>query len=417
VAGCAALLIGLVSVYVGLLATGAVGPKQTDFLPTYTASQLVAEGHGGDIYNLGAVGRAERTHVRPLTVRDGVMPYLYPPALAALTAPLAGLPYDAAFLLWLGLNLSLFLLAGLLIQRYLGLDRSGGVVMWMSMLSFLPVLVALAQGQVSLLLLAGAAGGLVALRTRHDLIGGAVLATLAVKPTYLLPILVVLWFQRRWRALAGTALSLAGAAVLALIVLGPRILADYAHTLLEAARWQNNIGGFSPRWTQSLAGLTHLFGSPGASSAAEVAIAVALLGLLAHCARRASAIEVPLAAAIVIGLLVSPHVLVHDLSLLIVPAAVFWRETSLSVTARSRVLIGGDLTILIGLPLVTWAFISPTAVVMCTMACLLLRDRPLRSSPAVDAGCHGERPATSMRLVSHLPLLNPRSPELKTQDS
>jgi hypothetical protein len=257
----------------------------------------------------------------------------------------------------------------------------------------------------------------VALRTRHDLIGGAVLATLAVKPTYLLPILVVLWFQRRWRALAGTALSLAGAAVLALIVLGPRILADYAHTLLEAARWQNNIGGFSPRWTQSLAGLTHLFGSPGASSAAEVAIAVALLGLLAHCARCASAIEVPLAAAIVIGLLVSPHVLVHDLSLLIVPAAVFWRETSLSATARSRVLIGGYLTILIGLPLVTWAFISPTAVVMCTMACLLLRDRPLRSSPAVDAGCHGERPATSMRLVSHLPLLNPRSPELKTQDS
>ncbi len=76
---CAALLLGMLSSYVLLLVHGEAGPRQTDFMPYFSAGSLVLQGHGASVYDLAALGRFERALVHPLHVRDGVMPYLYPP--------------------------------------------------------------------------------------------------------------------------------------------------------------------------------------------------------------------------------------------------------------------------------------------------------------------------------------------------
>lgn len=406
-ATCALLLCSLLVLYMRMAGAGDVSPKRTDFVPYFSASELITEGHGGSIYSFTPLGHAEAQLVKPLKVRDGVMPYLYPPQLAVLMAPLAWLPYQTAFLLWLLVNLALLAAALIALSRYLSVSRSSALLLGLLTASSLPILVALAQGQVSLLLLAAAASGLYAVHRERDLLGGIMLSVLAVKPTYLLPVLLVLVIRGRWRALGSSVIVLITGAALATILLGPRTLPDYARTLVAATDWQARIGGFDPQWNQSLAGLTSGLTSGAVSSLGLSAIAGVSLFVVAWAARRSQTIDAPLALGILAGLLASPHVLIHDLSLLAVPAAVFWRNSPLSLNQRSGLLALSYVTILVGLPLQAALPIPLAPLPMLALSVGLLPSpaRPVALAPAstdsaTPVGCAQHRRLTSS-LTTH----------------
>ncbi len=223
IAVCAAVLFALCISYITLLRSGAVHIQQSDVLVYYSASHLVLAGHGSAIYSFPALKAVESSTLHSgLTVRNQAA-FLYPPFVALALAPLAAVGYSSAYLLWFILNC--LLLVGVLValQRYLQLRRSGSVLLVVAGASFFPVFATLAQGQVSMLLLAVLTASFLALRAQRDGWAGALLALALIKPPYVLPFLLLLLVQGRWRALASFCAAGAALALLPMAVLGPSI--------------------------------------------------------------------------------------------------------------------------------------------------------------------------------------------------
>src|SRR5262249_17259941 len=87
--------------------------------------------------------------------------------------------------------------------------------------AFLPVCVALVQGQDSIILLAMLAGAVFYLDRRNDLAAGLIIGFGVFKPQIVVPIALLFFVWRRWRFVAGWLISAGAALVLSLLVIGP----------------------------------------------------------------------------------------------------------------------------------------------------------------------------------------------------
>jgi alpha-1,2-mannosyltransferase len=371
IALCLALLLALVYSYVSLYIHGDVSAKQTDFLSYYGGAHFVWYGHPSNMYDFNALGAYEKHVAAPDRLRDSVLPYLYPPFVALIFAPLAALKIAAAFLIWVGI--SFILLAGSLyaISRQSGLSRDASIFYWVVGISLLPAFVGLAQGQTSLLLLALMTMSVLALLNRQPALAGAALALALVKPPYVLPFLVVLLVSRQWKAMASFAVVAAALFAIPSAALGLSVNSGYADTMRKASGWRTQLGGWEPKWNHSLEGFFSLLVATPVSTILTYAADAAVLALVAWCAWNAADLEVPLVVAAVAALLISPHVLVHDLSLLLLPAglATSWK------TGRGRwlalILAGGYLLTLVNLRFVTVTHIQVSVLVMVAFAAWL----------------------------------------------
>jgi Glycosyltransferase family 87 len=360
-----AFLIGLVASYAMLLHSGAAGPKKTDFVPYFSAAHLVGSGQGGSIYSFHQLGQFESTLVRPLRVKDGVMPYLYPPYFALVLAPLAALPYTTAFLIWMLVNVLLLGLSLAALQRYAGLHGGSAALFWAASLSFLPVLVGLAQGQTSVVLLALFTGVFLAARADRNAAAGFLLACALIKPTYVLPVLAVLVIHRRWQALATFGVTAVALLALPVLFLGTSINAGYGNTLLQASGWRKQIGGFEAQWNHSFAGFAQLLFPGFVASTVAALLCLVAVGVFLWFGVRSAGLEGSFALAVIVGLLVSPHVLVHDLSLLIIPVAVALRVRPSWDRALPWAVAIGYGVVLLGLALVTVIPVQWSVIAMC----------------------------------------------------
>src|SRR5579875_1984287 len=208
----AGLLLGLVGVYANLLLSGAVRAGESGLMVYVATARLIVNGGAGHIYDPRFLEPFERALLTPLPLH-GVSPFLYPPFVALILTPLGLLPYPVACVLWLAVNLTVLAAVLVGLQRY---GRTTPLTWWPGALSFLPVFMALAVGQVSILIFGAFTGAFLALQRGRDEIAGLALAVALVKPPYVLPFLLVLLLRRRFRALAAFA---AAAGILALLPL------------------------------------------------------------------------------------------------------------------------------------------------------------------------------------------------------
>ena len=373
IAICAAVLFALCISYITLLRSGAVHIQQSDVLVYYSASHLVLGGHGSAIYSFPTLKAVESSLLHSLlTVRNQAV-FLYPPFVALALTPLAAVGYSAAYLLWFILNC--LLLVGVLValQRYLRLSRSGSVLLVVAGVSFFPVFATLAQGQVSMLLLAILIASFLALRAQREGWAGALLALALIKPPYVLPFLLLLLVQARWRALAGFAATAVALAVLPMAVLGPSINQGYLQLLRQAAGWHTTTGGFSAQANQNLAGFFQLLCAAPVATVLQWGFSVAALAAVAVIAHRRRPADLPFAAATVAALLVNPHVLVHDLSLLLIAAAIAIRHARAQEPTLWLLLTAGYVVALAGIPLSHWIPIQLSVLVMAALLLWLLR--------------------------------------------
>jgi hypothetical protein len=165
------------------------------------------------------------------------------------------------------------------------------------------------------------------------------------------PLVLVLLLQRRWRALTAFAAAAAILAVLPLAVLGPSTDVSYFHTLVEASGWHSQFG-YGPELNHSFAGLIQLLLPLPTAHPVTLALDAILLLALAYAALVSRTVEQPLALAFVAALLVSPHVLVHDLALCLTPAAVLLGHRH-QMRGASGVLLPGYCLFFLGLRLVS----------------------------------------------------------------
>lgn len=316
-----ALGLGLLGAYILTLVSGTIPPQKTDFISYFSAARLVVEGHGASLYNFAVLSGVERHVVAPYRLTYGVLPYVYPPYFAVGIAPLGVIGLVPAYAVWAALNLLWLSLSLVVIQRRAGLGMQGTLILWLGAWTFIPTFIALLHGQVSFFMLAVMGAALLCLERRLDLLAGALLAVAMLKPTYVLPCVLVLLVRGRFRAiLAFVAASLA-LAVAPIAVAGPHINTGYLQTLRRAAGWTTQFG-YGPEKTASLAGPLRDLLPSGAAMAALALLAIAGLAAVAYLARRSPGLAGPYGLAVLVGILVSPHVLIHDLVLLLLPLGI-----------------------------------------------------------------------------------------------
>lgn len=320
VAAVVAVFLGLLTTYALTLAGGVISPRQSDFIAYYSAGGLVLAGKGHALYDFSALAGLERAVVYPYTLRYGVLPYVYPPYFAIALAPIALLTFEAAYTLWLALSLSVLATFIVITARYARLERGPAVLYALAIVSFLPAFVCLVHGQTSILLLGLFTVALFALRAGREGAAGVALGLALIKPPFVLPILLVLVLERRQRALIAFGATALALAVAPLPVLGSAADISYLQVLRLASGWTDQFG-YAPQLSISLSGLAGALLPRTASSALTLMLDLAVLALLAVAIRRRPTIDLSYSLALLCGLLISPHVLVHDLVIATLPAA------------------------------------------------------------------------------------------------
>jgi hypothetical protein len=128
----------------------------------------------------------------------------------------------------------------------------------------------------------------------------------------------------------------------------PGINGSYVRTLQLAASWHNQFG-YGAIWNQSIAGFSQLLLAGRAATLLTAVLDVAAVGALLGTSWRSRNLDLPFAVAVVVCLLVSPHVLVHDLALLLLPVAVCLRYRSRRSRPLGTILTFGFCAVLLGL--------------------------------------------------------------------
>jgi hypothetical protein len=292
----------------------------SDFTASYVGATLMREGHGAAMYDETLQAPLHAALIAPL--QRGNLPFVNPPLAAAAVVPLTLVPLTTAYRIWQAAQL-LMLVAAVVIALWAApwpaRVRRRGV-------EGAAALAALAgTGTLSLGLLAqwdgftalGLAGAYALWRRDRGLAGGAVLAATAAiaKPHLAIGLAALLLGWRDRRVLAGAALGLAVVLLGSLAAVGPAGLTGFIGAVgHDAGRWP----------LASLLGFTGLTGSwLGNGATAQLLAAAGSISAVVGCvllgrrlARDLGALEPCLAAAAVLSLLASPHLLSHDLVVL-----------------------------------------------------------------------------------------------------
>lgn len=346
-----ALLCGLFVAYVALLYGHHITSntiKTGDFIAFYSGSNLVVEGHGAHLYDFVWLSHFQTSLLHPLLVRTPILlPYLYPPYTALLLAPVGALPYAGGYALWLLVNCFLLVTALGALERYAGVTERRAMVARMAAICSLPVILALLNGQASIAILAALTVCFFATRSGRDGLAGAALAFALIKPQYILPLLLVFLVLSRWRLLAAFGLTSLVLLVTPILILGSSVTGGYVHTLMAATTWTTQYG-FNLERNDSLLGFVQLLLPAPTSAYVLVLLCLAAVSALIWCARRSLDIDRPFGLAVVVGLLISPHVLAHDLVLLLIPLAVALHYRRPASRRFGSLLVLGYLSVFVG---------------------------------------------------------------------
>lgn len=213
-----------------------------DYVVFYTAGRMVVNGEAASLYNVEALREAEQDVLgRPIDAPEdaGVLPYFNPPFFAVLMVPLSLLPLDISTAVSFVLVCFLAVVCALNLVRILGLRGLQGMLVIIWFLSWHSTAVAVVQTQLTMLaFLAWLGFVLFEMRGQHGRSGLALALTLA-KPQFLVLVLPLLVWRRRWRTLATISTIGALLAAASLLVTGPDVLIDYPKLLLESSQWEH----------------------------------------------------------------------------------------------------------------------------------------------------------------------------------
>jgi hypothetical protein len=288
-----------------------IGSHREDFRAFYTAGVMWRNFPGTSLYDL---------HLQMETQRNllGVpgLPFNHPPYEVVLYLPLSLLHYRAALWCWRAFSLLTLLFASYSLARIsdFGLKPRDSFLI---SLSFFPVLLCLAQGQDSILLLAIISASAYLYASGHDTQAGAVLALGLFKFQFVLPIAAILALRRRGRFVEG--FVGAGAAIVAISI--AMVRPEGATRLIELLHVELSHKALAvhPAFMPNIHGLisTAVERAPTASLlTAAVSLALILLVGLTH---RTADRPLELAVASCTATLVSFHMNPHDMAILLLP--------------------------------------------------------------------------------------------------
>lgn len=301
-----------------------------DFTATLTGARLVADGRGGELYDLTAQREAQLDVLQPYrTLREGsLLPYIHPPFEAIIYAPLMHLPYGLLYVTWSAAAVLAIVAALACLRLATPIAGPTGWLLVLAICSFSPLFQGLWLGQSAAFLLLGLCGAYVAVKAERPWLAGAALALLALKPQLLLVFGLLLLLQRRWKPLFACGAILATASAATALVLGPVWPLRYADFLAGIAHWTGDTHEY-PQIMFNWRGLA--YNLLGTADPARIGLPVAILSaatvgalVWAWWRLRVSnddqANDILWALAVPVAILVAPHLYIHDLTILILPA-------------------------------------------------------------------------------------------------
>jgi hypothetical protein len=217
----------------------------TDFRLYYAAARTGLDQGWSHIYDPGVL------HLTAALAGGPAKPFLNPPPMAWLAAPLTLLPYRPAYVIWsLLCALALGAAVALLVP-----GRRARLAAFALTLGLYPTLFALYLGQSSIFVLLAVAACWRLQRGGHQVWAGLALALMAVKPQMVLVLPAALLVAGRWRLFAAWAAATLGLGVASVLTLGPDGVSNYlqlaAHPLPED--WVYTLGGLLGRGALTLA--------------------------------------------------------------------------------------------------------------------------------------------------------------------
>jgi len=328
-----ALAMALPAVMLGLQISGWIfflpGAMQghCDFRHLYTAGYMVRTGHRGELYDYGVEQRFQDDLVSHEAV---ALPFNHLAYESLIFIPYSFLSYRSAYFLFLATNVLLLAFAIRLMAPWTRNLRR--MFLWLPaamFFTFLPAVAAFMQGQDSIILLLLFSGAFALLSSGRALLAGLLVGLGLFKFQIVVPLAVLFLLWRRWRFVGGFALSAVAVAAVSAYLVGTVQMTVYAHSLLsmsvretaiDQAKFNINpimmpnlrgiisasFGRFVPLvWTQVLTGVASL---------------AALLWIAIRGIRQDSTQQIMLAVSA--GALLSYHLIIHDLSILLIPLVV-----------------------------------------------------------------------------------------------
>jgi Glycosyltransferase family 87 len=299
-----------------------------DFVQFYTAGQMVRQGLGRQLYDVGVQMQLQSAVARVHTF------YSHPPFEALLFVPFTFVGYRTAYTLWTVLSFALLITAAWIVEtrvqlsaalsQYLRIRTDFGLVLIL-FATFSPVTTCLLIGQDSMLLLLVYSLVFVLLRRGADFAAGCVLACGLFKFQFVLPFVVILLLLRKWSVLRGFTLLGTLLLLLSIFISGLAALTAYPRFLFQNQMFQR-IGDL--RYVPNIRGFLHLFF--GDYSGVGFPILVGLFSLatlwLAASYWRHEQFDFSFSVAVIGALLASYHVYTYDLSLLLLPISIVFAK-------------------------------------------------------------------------------------------
>lgn len=298
-----------------------------DFRAFYASGYLIRT-HPADLYSLGQQKLVQSHLIAP----GRPLPFFSPPYEALLFTPFSWMSYRAAYLTFLVFNVGLVLVT-FLVARPVFSDK---MRLWqprpgLMLPVFFPLLIALIQGQMSVVLLLVCAATWVALQRERVGLAGLILAAGVFKFNLILPIALILavrWGWRFVRGFAGGAIAALGVSALLVGRQGLEMLAallrDGSLAMNQGVAAQESTTVFPaqmPTLYSLVYEVTRGMQVPRVAFGVTMVLSAVVVVVCAWLARREEREEVAFAVAVLCGLLVSYHLYLHDLTLLVLPLA------------------------------------------------------------------------------------------------
>jgi hypothetical protein len=293
----------------------------TDHMAFYSGANLILDGRGEVMYDYALLGFEQRRLIglpgeenRPLTaIRN-------PPFYFLLYTPTARLPYIASFWIWSIISLGMLYLG----FRCLGVERPWIAIAWAT--SFYPVFATISFGQNSLLSFAILCAVYLLLKRDRPYTAGMVAGLLSFKPTVMLGLLLW-WFldvRRYWRCWLG--LMVTGAILLVITLIFVRKEFEVFLAILSEIAAYDRDDFYNHHTLRAFWGYFFGDNKPIGLKFGLVSSCILVFCFLFFWYRYRKCLPIIYGGLIYFTLMASPHALVYEWTLILIPAVIWWRE-------------------------------------------------------------------------------------------
>lgn len=364
---CFALCVANVAWIAGMYASGtflldALGrPLPADFLNVWAAGKLVQGGQPATAYDWAIHKQMENAAVG--YDFSGHFGWHYPPPFLFVAALLAVFPYPAAFLIWIGATLPIYLAA---VRGIVGQPFG-----WMAAAGFPPVIANVVVGQNGFLT-ASLIGGTLYFMERRPVLSGICLGLLTYKPHFGLLFPLVLVVARKWTVFFTAAFVGLALAALSWLAFGIDSWKAFLEWLPATSQAFLSDGKADLSKQQSLFAFVRVLGGAEAVAWTFQAVVTAAVAVLVCILWRTSApYELKAAALSTATLIVAPYLYLYDVVVLAIAVA-FLIRLGLRTGFRTYELagLGAATALLLSFPFMRGAVALGAAIIILLLVAL-----------------------------------------------